>query len=62
MSPFAKGTLIDAALGSILITVLLLPGQAFLPQYAPPTRHSPSSRSCCSSRCVSRWAGWSRSS
>ncbi|HEY5845552.1 MAG TPA: hypothetical protein VIT42_02060 [Microlunatus sp.] len=37
MSPFAKGTLIDAALGSILITVLLLPGQALLPQYAPYT-------------------------
>lgn len=34
MSTFTKGTLIDAAVGSILITLLLLPGQALLPTYA----------------------------
>lgn len=37
MSKFAKGTLVDAALGAVLITLLLLPGQALLPQYAPYT-------------------------
>lgn len=37
MSKFAQGTLIDAALGAVLITLLLLPGQALLPQYAPYT-------------------------
>lgn len=37
MSRFAKGTLVEAVLGAILITVLLLPFQAALPGYAPYT-------------------------
>lgn len=34
MSSFVKGTLVEAALGAVLITVLLLPFQILLPQYA----------------------------
>lgn len=37
MSTVVKGTLIDAALGAILITLLLLPVQAAFPQMAPYT-------------------------
>lgn len=37
MSKVVKGTLIDAALGAILITLLLLPVQAAFPQMAPYT-------------------------
>lgn len=37
MSHYVKGTLVEAALGAVLITVLLLPFQALFPQYAPYT-------------------------
>lgn len=37
MSKFVKGTLVEAILGAVLITVLLLPFQVALPQYAPYT-------------------------
>lgn len=37
MSKVVRGTLIDAALGAILITLLLLPVQAAFPQMAPYT-------------------------
>lgn len=34
MSTFVKGTLVEAALGALLITILLLPFQMLAPQYA----------------------------
>ncbi len=37
MSTFVKGTLVESLLGAVLITVLLLPFQILLPQYAPYT-------------------------
>lgn len=37
MTQFVKGTLVEALLGAVLITVLLLPFQVALPQYAPYT-------------------------
>lgn len=37
MSSYVKGTLVEAALNAVLITVLLLPFQILMPQFAPYT-------------------------
>ncbi len=37
MSSYVKGTLVEAALNAVLITILLLPFQILMPQFAPYT-------------------------